>query len=161
MRRGCKPVHAEWSRGADMTEDVRERLDRTQVQTMLDGSPFISFLGLQVIEVDADAGRVTMTMPMRPELERGGPIAGQFHGGPVAALIDTAGDFAVAVAVGGGVPTMNFRVDYLRPSGGAALHATATARRIGRSMAVVDVDVTDEEDRLTAVGRGTYSTKVG
>ncbi|PKP85807.1 MAG: PaaI family thioesterase [Alphaproteobacteria bacterium HGW-Alphaproteobacteria-2] len=144
-----------------MSGAARQTLDAAGVQAMLDGSPFIGFLGLRVTEVDADAGRVSMTMPMRPELERGGPIAGQFHGGPVAALIDTAGDFAVAVAVGGGVPTMNFRVDYLRPSGGAALQAVATARRIGRSMAVVDIDVTDAEGRLTAIGRGTYSTKVG
>ena len=144
-----------------MSGGERTALGRTEVQAMLDDSPFISFLGLQVTEVDAGAGRVSMTMPMRPELERGGPMKGQFHGGPVAALIDTAGDFAVAVAVGGGVPTMNFRVDYLRPSGGAALHAVATARRIGRSVALVDIDVTDAEGRLTAVGRGTYSTKVG
>lgn len=144
-----------------MSGAARQTLDADGVQAVLDGSPFIRFLGLQVTEVDAGAGRVAMTMPMRPELERGGPITGQFHGGPVAALIDTAGDFAVAVAVGGGVPTMNFRVDYLRPSGGAALHAVATARRIGRSVAVVDIDVTDAEGRLTAIGRGTYATQVG
>jgi len=140
---------------------ARTPLDTAAVQAMLDGSPFAVFLGLRVTKADAAAGRVEMTMPMRPELERGGPMTGQFHGGPVAALIDTAGDFAVAVAVGGGVPTMNFRVDYLRPSGGAALTAIATARRIGRTVAVVDVDVTDPQGRLTAVGRGTYSALVG
>ncbi|MEE4118934.1 MAG: PaaI family thioesterase [Paracoccaceae bacterium] len=144
-----------------MSGAERTPLTAEAVQEMLDASPFIAFLGLTVTEADAGTGRVTMTMPMRPELERGGPMQGQFHGGPVAALIDTAGDFAVAVAVGGGVPTMNFRVDYLRPSGGGALNATATARRIGRTVAVVDVDVTDAEGRLTAVGRGTYSTQVG
>ena len=144
-----------------MSGAARPTLTAAEVQAMLDASPFAAFLGLRVTEADAGAGRVAMTMPMRPELERGGPMRGQFHGGPVAALIDTAGDFAVAVAVGGGVPTMNFRVDYLRPSGGAGLTATATARRIGRTVAVVDVDVTDGEGRLTAVGRGTYSTQVG
>lgn len=135
--------------------------DAAWVQDMLDASPFIAFLGLTATEVDARAGAVTMTMPLRPELERGGPMTGQFHGGPVASLIDTAGDFAVAVAVGGGVPTMNFRVDYLRPSSGAMLTARATARRVGRSVAVVDIDVTDDQDRLCAIGRGTYSSKVG
>ena len=144
-----------------MSDTAQGGLTAEAVQAMIDASPFGAFLGLTVTEADAAAGRVAMTMPMRPELERGGPMRGQFHGGPVAALIDTAGDFAVAVAVGGGVPTMNFRVDYLRPSGGAALTATATARRIGRTVAVVDVDVTDGEGRLTAIGRGTYSTQVG
>lgn len=135
--------------------------DAAWVQQMLDASPFIAFLGLKATEVDAKAGIVTMTMPIRPELERGGPMSGQFHGGPVASLIDTAGDFAVAVAVGGGVPTMNFRVDYLRPSSGRMLTARATARRVGRTVAIVDIDVTDDQGRLTAIGRGTYSAKVG
>jgi len=144
-----------------MSGDARRQLGRADLEAIVAGSPFVAFLGVEVVEFDAAAGRVALRMPMRPELERGGPIAGQFHGGPVAALIDTAGDLAVAVAVGGAVPTMNFRVDYLRPSGGAALLAEATARRIGRSVAVVDIDVTDAEGRLTAVGRGTFSATVG
>ena len=88
-------------------------------------------------------------------------MTGQFHGGPVASFIDTVGDFAVAAVVGGGVPTMNFRVDYLRPSGGPHLTGRAVARRIGRSVGVVDIDVTDAEGRLTAIGRATYSAKAG
>jgi uncharacterized protein (TIGR00369 family) len=139
-----------------------EPLTTERIQEMMDASPFIAFLGLRATALDVAAGTVTMTMPMRPELARGGPGAAQmFHGGPVASFIDTVGDFAVAAAVGGGVPTMNFRVDYLRPSVGAALTATATARRIGRSVAVVDIDVFDAEGRLCAIGRGTYSTTVG
>ena len=137
------------------------RMTLEDVQGYLDGSPFISFLGLKVTAMDAEAGEITMVMPMRPELRRGGPDATQFHGGPVASLIDTVGDFAVAIAVGGGVPTINFRVDYLRPSGGAVLHATAKARRVGRTVAVVDIDVTDDQGRLTAIGRGTYSSAIG
>lgn len=132
-----------------------------EVQGHMDASPFIAFLGLKVTDADAGEGSVTMTMPIRPELERGGPMTGQFHGGPVASLIDTVGDFAVAMAVGGGVPTMNFRVDYLRPSSGTELTAKAVARRIGRSVAVVDIDVTDDQGRLCAIGRGTYSAVVG
>ncbi|MEM6460869.1 MAG: PaaI family thioesterase [Pseudomonadota bacterium] len=137
------------------------KMTAEEVQASMDASPFIAFLGLRIVEVDEEAGSVTMTMPIRPELERGGPMTGQFHGGPVASLIDTAGDFAVAVAVGGGVPTMNFRVDYLRPSSGRLLTAKAQARRIGRTVAVVDIDLLDDQDRLCAIGRGTYSSVVG
>lgn len=132
-----------------------------EIQQALDSSPFIAFLGLRVAAVDAAAGSVTMIMPSRPELERGGAGPSMFHGGPVASFIDTVGDFAVAIAVGGGVPTMNFRVDYLRPSMGDHLTATATARRVGRTVAVVDIDVFDPTGRLTAIGRGTYSSTVG
>jgi uncharacterized protein (TIGR00369 family) len=124
-------------------------------------SPFIAFMNLELVSVDADAGEVAMKMPMRPEFERGGGIGGQFHGGPIAALIDTVGDFAVAVVVKGGVPTINFRVDYLRPSTGTHLLARARTRRVGRTVGVVDIDVFDDQNRLTAVGRGCYGAQPG
>lgn len=131
------------------------------VQGWLDQSPFIAFLGVRVDALDAEAGTVTMTMPMRPELERSGRIGGQYHGGPIAAFIDIVGDFAVAIRLGGGVPTINLRIDYLRPSTGPRLVGKAIARRVGRTVGVVDVEVTDAEGRLTAIGRGTYSSSVG
>jgi uncharacterized protein (TIGR00369 family) len=126
----------------------------------LASSPFISFMNVEVLEADADKGEISMRMPMRPEFERGGGT-GQFHGGPIAALIDTVGDFAVALIVKGGVPTINFRVDYLRPSTGSYLLAKATARRVGRTVGVVDIDVFDDQNRLTAVGRGCYGAQPG
>ena len=127
----------------------------------LQQSPFIAFMNLELVSVDADAGEVAMKMPMRPEFERGGGIGGQFHGGPIAALIDTVGDFAVAVVVKGGVPTINFRVDYLRPSTGTHLLARARTRRVGRTVGVVDIDIFDDQNRLTAVGRGCYGAQPG
>ena len=110
--------------------------------------------------LDHEAGTLTVTMPMRPELERrlGG---GQFHGGPIAAFIDTVGDYAIGMAVGGGVPTINLRIDYLRPAVGSVLTGTARVRRAGRTVAVVDVEVHDEQQALVAVGRGTYSGQRG
>jgi uncharacterized protein (TIGR00369 family) len=140
---------------------MTDSLSVADVQALLDSSPFNKFLGLQVEALNVAAGEVAMRMPMRPELERGGPVTGQFHGGPVAALIDTVGDFAVAILVGGGVPTINFRVDYLRPSTGASLVGKAIVRRVGRTVGVVDVDVYDEQNRLTAVGRGCYGAQPG
>ena len=99
-------------------------------------------------------------MPMRPEFERRAGT-GQYHGGAIAALIDIAGDYALVMKVGGGVPTINFRVDFLRPASNTALTATATTRRLGRTVAVVDIDVHDDNGKLCAVGRGTYSPNVG
>jgi len=140
--------------------EARQPLGTAEIQAMFDRSPFIAFLGCRVVAVDAAADSLTVEMPMRPELERR-PDSGQFHGGPIAALIDTVGDFAVALRLGGGVPTINFRTDYLRPATGAALTATARTRRLGRSVAVVDIDVHDGDGRLVAVGRGTYSSQLG
>ena len=134
-------------------------LTREQIQASMDRSPYIRFHQMQCESVDAEARTVVLRMPMRPELERAGG-SGQWHGGAIAALIDTAGDYALALVVGGGVPTINFRTDFLRPAGGG-LSATASVRRAGRTVGVVDVDVHDGEGRLVAIGRGCYSARPG
>jgi uncharacterized protein (TIGR00369 family) len=131
-----------------------------RIQAMLDGSPFIRFFGMQVAALDPAAGTIVLAMELRPELERR-ESTGQWHGGALAGLIDTAGDFAVALGLGAVVPTINFRVDYLRPAMTPRLTATATVRRAGRTVAVVDIDVEDGEGRLVAVGRGCYATQAG
>ncbi len=131
--------------------DMQERLSR---------SPFIAFLDMTVIEADPAGQRVVMTIPMRPEFEREANT-GRWHGGPLAAIIDTVGDYALIMALGRGLPTVNFRVDYLRPVVTPMLTATATVRRSGRSVGVVDVDLHDAKGALVAIGRATYSTLPG
>jgi len=132
-------------------------LSAADIQKMLDASPFNLFLGLTVVSADPAKQEVTMRSEMRPEFERR-PGSKQWHGGVIASVIDTAGDFAVGMMVGRGLPTINFRVDYLKPAVDTALIAVSRVRRAGRSVGVADVDVFDEKGALLAVGRGTYST---
>ena len=139
---------------------MTEPLNKGQVQTLLDDSPYIGFMNLEVVSIDLDKDEIVIKMPMRPEFERRAGT-GQYHGGAIAALIDIAGDYALVMKVGGGVPTINFRVDFLRPGTNTSLTAKATTRRLGRSVAVVDIDVFDDKGKLCAVGRGTYSPNVG
>jgi uncharacterized protein (TIGR00369 family) len=135
-------------------------LTAPEIQEMLDVSPFNLFLGLEVIKADPATQEVTMRAPMRPEFERR-PGSKQWHGGVIASVIDTVGDFAVGMMVGRGLPTVNFRVDYLKPAVDTALIAVSRVRRAGRSVGVADVDVFDEKGALLAIGRGTYSTLDG
>ena len=135
-------------------------LTAEQVQAIFDRSPFISFMNLHVISVDLERQELTVRAPMRAEFERAAG-SGQWHGGPVAALIDTVGDFALAMLIGHPLPTVNFRVDYLRPAIKTDLIAVARVRRIGRSVGTADVDVTDEKGALLAIGRATYATASG
>lgn len=143
-----------------MTENADNKLSATEVQVIFDRSPFIGWLGLKVVSLDHERQEIRVRMNMRPELERR-PGTQQFHGGPIAAFIDIVGDFAIGMLVGGGVPTMNFRTDYLRPAIGGALVAVARVRRVGKTASVVDVEVIDDEERLVALGRGTYSSNAG
>jgi uncharacterized protein (TIGR00369 family) len=143
-----------------MSDQSSHRLSSSEVQAIFDRSPFISWLGLRVVSLDHDRQEIRVAMPMRPELERR-PGTRQFHGGSIAAFIDIAGDFAIGMLLGGGVPTMNFRTDYLRPAIGNSLTAVARVRRAGKTAATVDVDILDDEDRLIALGRGTYLSSLG
>lgn len=134
--------------------------DVERLQAMLDDSPFIAFYGMRMVACDRATSTVRLAMTLRPELERARGT-GQWHGGTIAGLIDTAGDFALVLGLGSVVPTINFRVDYLRPATTPDLVATARVRRAGRTVGVVDIDVEDDEGRLVAVGRGCYGTNPG
>lgn len=132
-------------------------MTEADIQAIFDSSPFIAFLGLTVVKLDNVMQELTVRAPMRPELAREAGT-GQWHGGPIAAVIDTVGDFALAYLVGKPLPTVNFRVDYLRPAIDTDLVAVAKVRRNGKSVGIADVDVFNEAGVLLAIGRATYST---
>ena len=92
-----------------------------------------------------------------PGIERGRG-SGQWHGGPIAGIIDTVGDYALVMLLGRPLPTVNFRVDYLRPAIDTALVVSATVWRSERLAGVVDIDVMNVAGQLLAIGRATYAT---
>ena len=131
-------------------------LNRQQIQEKLLQSPFNTFLDLEVVTADPEKQSVVMRLKMRPEFERLAG-SGQWHGGPMAAAIDIVGDYALAMLFGAPLPTINLRVDYLRPGKGA-LTLVALIRRSGKTVGTVDVDVLNEAGDLVAIGRANYST---
>jgi uncharacterized protein (TIGR00369 family) len=133
---------------------------RQTLEALLADGPFQKLLGLRLEAFDSAAQTVALRLIYGPNVERSSGT-GQYHGGVVASLIDIAGDFALIGVFGYGVPTINFRVDYLRPAVGADLIAQARVRRAGRTIGVVDIDVSDTGGRLIALGRGCYGTRPG
>jgi len=131
-------------------------LNRQQIQERLLRSPFNALLDLEIVTADPKKQEVVMRLKMRPEFER---LAGtgQWHGGPIAAAIDIVGDYALAMLFGKPLPTINLRVDYLRP-GKDTLTLVALIRRSGKTVGVVDVDVLNKAGELVAIGRANYST---
>ena len=101
-----------------------------------------------------------LRLPVRDEFRRD-PARPEVHGGILAMFADIAGHAAVAARLRHGVPTVDLRVDYLRMAGGDFLCARATPLKLGRTLAVVDIRITDDQERLVAVGRGTYLTREG
>jgi uncharacterized protein (TIGR00369 family) len=118
-------------------------------------SPFMRFLGLEI--VTAEKGRVEIRLPYRDEFLR---IDGSdwLHGGGVSALADIAGDYAVITETAPGVPTIDMRVDYLRPARRGDLTAVGKTVRVGRTVSVADVEIRDSTGTLVAVGRACYAS---
>ena len=137
------------SKALDIAQLLRDKLAEGRFQ---------NFMRLELLDHDAATGAVTLRAPWREEFERG-PGTLQWHGGPLAALIDIAGDFALIAKLGRGVPTIDLRIDYLRPAVDTDLVARARALRTGRSIGVVDIEVSDKTGRVVAVGRGGYATQ--
>jgi uncharacterized protein (TIGR00369 family) len=135
-------------------------MTRETLEAYLRGSPFQEVLGLRLDSFDVSAQSLALRSVFGPHVERSAGT-GQYHGGIIASLIDIAGDFALIAVLGHGVPTINFRVDYLRPAINTDLIAQARVRRAGRTIGVVDIDVIDESGRLIALGRGCYGTQPG
>lgn len=107
--------------------------------------------------VSAEPGRVVIRLPFRDELLRADD-SDWYHGGVVAALIDIAGDYALWSQIGSGLPTIDMRVDWLRPARRGTLVAEGRAIKVGRTVSTADVEVRDEKGELVAIGRGTYAT---
>ncbi|MGH7322526.1 MAG: PaaI family thioesterase [Candidatus Rokuibacteriota bacterium] len=118
-------------------------------------SPFHRLIGLELTRVSED--EIEMRLPWRSDFRRS-EDSNWYHGGVISALIDIAGDYAIAARLGRWVPTIDLRVDYLRPALEGSLTAVARAVKIGRIVGVADVELRDTKGVLVAVGRAAYST---
>jgi uncharacterized protein (TIGR00369 family) len=118
-------------------------------------SPFMRFLGLEIVK--AEKGRVEIRLPFREEFVRADG-SDWLHGGVVSALADIAGDYAVMSETAPGVPTIDMRVDYLRPARAGDLTAVGKTVRVGKTVSVADVEIRDASGTLVAVGRACYAS---
>ncbi len=134
-----------------MSDHARE----AKLKLSVDHSPFHRLIGLELLR--AHEGEVEMRLRWREEFRRGDD-SDWYHGGIISALIDIAGDYAIASKLGRWVPTIDLRVDYLRPAREGALTAVARAVKVGRTVGVADVELRDVKGALVAVGRCAYST---
>jgi len=139
---------------------MNETVTLDQLQQWIDEPPYHEFLAIRAVEVDTEAGRVVLRLPFRREFQRSQKEP-QIHGGITAAFIDIAGDYALAALLGHGVPTINLRVEYLRMAAATDLTATARVVKAGRTVGVVDIEISDAGGRMIAIGRGNYSTRAG
>jgi uncharacterized protein (TIGR00369 family) len=134
--------------------DTRAR-DFTALAEQVRSAPFHRWLGVELTRLTEEG--IEIALPWREEFVSD-PTVRYTHGGILAALIDLAGDYAVAAKLGRGVPTVDMRIDYHRTALPGPLTVRASVVKLGGTLATADARIFDDEDRLVASGRGVYLT---
>jgi uncharacterized protein (TIGR00369 family) len=131
--------------------------------------PFNKVLGLRVESLDMES--VSLKIGMKEELI-GNPVKGILHGGVISAVLDVTGGITAAMGVLKkmadrpleemgkrllNVGTIDLRIDFLRPGLGTYFLATGSLMRTGQKVAVIRMQLHNDQDRLIAVGTGTYT----
>ncbi len=80
--------------------------------------------------------------------------AGHIHGGAIATLADTVAG-CCACSAGGSCVTSSSSMEYLRPALGD-LFCEATPKKMGRSLSVIQVVITDTRGKTVATGTFTF-----
>lgn len=124
-------------------------------KSVLASQPFSALLGAELTRFD-EAG-VEIRIPITDRLKQ---QHGFVHGGVISYAADNALTFAGGTALGAGVVTAEFKINYLRPAMGEQLAARACVIHSGRQQAVCRCDVFvmgAEGEHLCATAQGTIS----
>ena len=125
---------------------------------VLASQPFSVLLGAELVAFSP--GLAELKIPIKPELKQ---QHGFVHGGVISYAADNALTYAGGSALGPGVVTSEFKINYVRPALGEVLIARATVVHSGKSQAVCRCDVfvsSQGNESLCATAQGTI-TRLG
>jgi uncharacterized protein (TIGR00369 family) len=114
---------------------------------------FNDFLGIEIVGRHEDG--ITIRIQLRQELLNFGGVV---HGGVTASAADIAVGVGLMDRFEGKqlVTTTELKINYLLPVTGAWLDARAKFVRVGKTLAVAQVDMADDRGRLVAIALVTY-----
>lgn len=107
--------------------------------------------------IDIGTRRIVARIPVEGNTQ----VYGQLHGGATAALLESVGSIGTAVVTGmeKRVAGIQLSVNHLRPAQAGHVTATGVPLRVGRSVAVWDMQVHDDEGQLIASGTLTVAIR--
>ena len=120
----------------------------------LNQSPFRELVGIEITDIEEGRAEGRLPLEQKHSSRRGDLIA---QGGVAFTLADSVGGAAAISLEGRPTPTIDFRIDYLRPAT-TDLRAIGEVTRSGSETSAVDVVVTDTDDEEVAITRGIYKT---
>jgi len=113
---------------------------------------FNKLLGMRLVAVHKDG--VTIEVEVRPEMMNG---AGVLHGGVTATMADAAAGIATNRQVGGRpITTVELKINYFRPVTKGHVRARAHLIRVGSTLVISRVDLTDSDKKLIGTALVTY-----
>ena len=122
---------------------------------VLASQPFSVLLGAELLKFSA--GSAELKIPIRAELKQ---QHGFLHGGVISYAADNALTYAGGSALGKGVVTSEFKINYVRPAIGDFIVARASVVHAGKTQAVCrcEVYVSDKGvESLCATAQGTIA----
>ncbi|MDO8672023.1 MAG: PaaI family thioesterase [Dehalococcoidia bacterium] len=133
-----------------MTEDRQKHWDSLLARS--NRSPYYQLLGMSVAEIGE--GRARLTIPVETKLHHGRGIV---HGGVIASIADGAAAFTVYSLLEPGLVTntVELKINYLRPVSKGTLTAEGRIVQKGKRIAVVDLEVWQDDGKLVAKGMAT------
>lgn len=111
---------------------------------------------LQIVFEEIEDDRSVATMTLRKEIVN--PI-GSIHGGALFSLCDIAAGVTATECGGRLVTTLDSNIQFLAPAilgKNEKLTVTATTKKAGKTIHVVEADVRDEEDKLICSSQFTF-----
>lgn len=130
--------------------DTKEKAYAIAKERMYDIDAFSKWLGIEIMELDA--GKAVLWMSVREEMTQGFGIA---HGGITYSLADSALAFA-SNSHGPKSVSVETSISHLLPvRKGDILTATAIEESLGNKIAVYNVRITNQDNKLVALFKGT------
>ncbi len=118
---------------------------------------FMRLIGAEIVAMTP--GHCTVAVASRPELCQ---QRGFLHGGVTAALADTAAGFAAysLMPAGSSPLTVEFKINLLAPASGERFLATAQVVKSGRTLSVVEAEVSAEQAGRTVAAARMLATLI-
>lgn len=124
-------------------------------RSVLAAQPFSALIGAELTHFSE--GKAEIRIKITESLKQ---QHGFVHGGVISYAADNALTFAGGSALGAGVVTSEFKINYVRPALGSHLIARASVIHAGKNQAVCRCDVltlSEQGERLCATAQGTIA----
>ena len=141
--------------GSGRGEGELSKLQKDGIAAKLANNPIVNFMSIGLREVTS--GEATLVLKHREELRNS---MGLLQGGILGVLADVAGGVSLYSVLSDPlqvvIPTVEFKLNFLRPAKGGDLVARGRVVHSGRQIAVCQVEIFSEDGVLLATGVFTY-----